>query len=254
MLQNACQQIILASFYPAWSGSKLFEKVISISQKLPLGRRELTSLMLPCKSIVGRVKFYYFVGVQWLSGRVLDSRPKGCGFEPHLRHCLVSLSKNINPSLVLVQPRKTRPFITERLLMGRKESNYYFVSFNQWKVMKTIQSLYNTPCYNTNMDITRSCSGSHFFAMEFNKGILWSFSYNSFVKLSLYNMITYNRVHSYGLHCMLRKNWSVSFSLFVYGTIHQKLKVLKIPENTGHWKTTKNFLQRRSSQCCVFWQ
>ena len=36
---------------------------------------------------------------------------------------VVSLSKKINPSLVLVQPRKTRPFITERLLMGRKESN-----------------------------------------------------------------------------------------------------------------------------------
>ena len=59
-------------------------------------------------------------GAQWLSGRVLDSRPKGRGFEPHGRHCVVSLSKNINPSLVLVQPRKTRPFITERLLMGRK--------------------------------------------------------------------------------------------------------------------------------------
>ena len=27
------------------------------------------------------------------------------------------------PTLVLVQPRKTRPYITERLLMGRKESN-----------------------------------------------------------------------------------------------------------------------------------
>ena len=62
-------------------------------------------------------------GAQWLSGSVLDSRPKGRGFEPHRRHCVVSLSKNINPSLVLVQPRKTRPFITERLLMGRKESN-----------------------------------------------------------------------------------------------------------------------------------
>ena len=61
--------------------------------------------------------------ILWLSGRVLDSRPKGRGFEPHRRHCVVSLSKNINPSLVLVQPRKTRPFITERLLMGRKESN-----------------------------------------------------------------------------------------------------------------------------------
>ena len=31
-------------------------------------------------------------------------------------------ARHINPSLVLVQPRKTRPFITERLLMGRKES------------------------------------------------------------------------------------------------------------------------------------
>ena len=62
-------------------------------------------------------------GAQWLNGRVLDLRPKDRGFEPHRRHCVVSLSKNINPSLVLVQPRKTRPFITERLLMGRKESN-----------------------------------------------------------------------------------------------------------------------------------
>ena len=66
---------------------------------------------------------FHFKGAQWLSGRVLDSRPKGHGFEPHRRHCVVSLSKNINPSLVLVQPRKTRPFITETLLMGRKESN-----------------------------------------------------------------------------------------------------------------------------------
>ena len=41
-------------------------------------------------------------GAQWLNGRVLDSRPKGRGFEPHRRHCVVSLSKNINPSLVLV--------------------------------------------------------------------------------------------------------------------------------------------------------
>ena len=60
---------------------------------------------------------------RWLSDRVLDSRRKGCGFEPHRLHCAVSLSKNITPSLVLVRPWKTRPFITERLLMGRKESN-----------------------------------------------------------------------------------------------------------------------------------
>ena len=64
-----------------------------------------------------------FWGAQWLSSRVLDSRQRGRGFVHHRGHCVVSLSKNINPSLVLIQPRKTRPFITERLLMGCKESN-----------------------------------------------------------------------------------------------------------------------------------
>ena len=62
-------------------------------------------------------------GAQWLSGRVLDSRPKGNGFKPHRRHCVLSLSEIIYPTVVLVQPRKTSPYITERLLMGRKESN-----------------------------------------------------------------------------------------------------------------------------------
>ena len=32
-------------------------------------------------------------GGQWLSGRVLDSRPRGRWFEPQRRHCDVSLSK-----------------------------------------------------------------------------------------------------------------------------------------------------------------
>ena len=33
-------------------------------------------------------------GAQWLSGRVLDSRPKGHGFEPHRRHCVVVLEQD----------------------------------------------------------------------------------------------------------------------------------------------------------------
>ena len=54
----------------------------------------------------------YGRGAQWLSGRVLDSRPRGHGFESLQHHCVVSLRNNINPILVLIQPRKTRPFIT----------------------------------------------------------------------------------------------------------------------------------------------
>ena len=34
------------------------------------------------------------LGAQWLSGRVLDSRPKGRGFEPHRRICVVVLEQD----------------------------------------------------------------------------------------------------------------------------------------------------------------
>ena len=33
------------------------------------------------------------MGAQWLSASILDSRPKGRGFGPHRRHCVVSLGK-----------------------------------------------------------------------------------------------------------------------------------------------------------------
>ena len=33
------------------------------------------------------------MGAQWLSGRVVDSRPRGRVFEPHRLHCVVSFSK-----------------------------------------------------------------------------------------------------------------------------------------------------------------
>ena len=34
------------------------------------------------------------LGAQWLSGRVLESRAKGRGFEPHRRNCVVVLEQD----------------------------------------------------------------------------------------------------------------------------------------------------------------
>ena len=56
---------------------------------------------------------------------------EGPRVRPHRRHCVVSLSKNINNSLILARHRKTHPFVTEKLLMGRKESNYSKTMFGQ---------------------------------------------------------------------------------------------------------------------------
>ena len=36
-------------------------------------------------------------GARWLGDRVLDMRLRGCGFEPHWRHCVVSLSNTLYP-------------------------------------------------------------------------------------------------------------------------------------------------------------
>ena len=63
------------------------------------------------------------MGLQWLSGRVLDLRLGGHGSSLISVTALCPLARHITPSLVVVQPRKVRPFITERVLMGRKESN-----------------------------------------------------------------------------------------------------------------------------------
>ena len=60
-------------------------------------------------------------GVRERSGSVVEclTRDRRAAGSSLTGVTVVSLSKNINPSLVLVQLRKTRPFITERLLMGR---------------------------------------------------------------------------------------------------------------------------------------
>ena len=44
------------------------------------------------------LKFKYR-GAQSLSGRVLEFRLRGCGFEPRRRHCIESLSKTLFPLL-----------------------------------------------------------------------------------------------------------------------------------------------------------
>ena len=59
----------------------------------------------------------YGSALEGLSGRVLDLRSRGCGLEPH-RRCVVSLSKTLILCLVLAQPRKTCPDMTEKMLTG----------------------------------------------------------------------------------------------------------------------------------------
>ena len=62
--------------------------------------------------------------VQCFSGKVFDLRPKGCGFKPHRRHCVVSLSKT-------------------------HES-----------LLSTVKTLYNVTCYNRIFNIRHKIAGN----------------------------------------------------------------------------------------------
>ena len=59
------------------------------------------------------------IGTQWLRGGVLGFRPRSCGVKPNWTHCIVSFSKTLYPLPSFVQPRKTRPDMTEKVLTGR---------------------------------------------------------------------------------------------------------------------------------------
>ena len=73
-------------------------------------------------------------------------------------------ARHIYPSLVLVQPRKNRPYITERLLMGRKESNqtktpkncsiniayFHFPPKMNFNIVRTYAQLLCRSCYACN--------------------------------------------------------------------------------------------------------
>ena len=74
----------------------LFEKFLKIKYALKsAGKLYTVHPVLSGHSKIG-------VGAQWLSGRVLDLRLRGCGFEPHWHHCDVSLSKNISHKVMVL--------------------------------------------------------------------------------------------------------------------------------------------------------
>ena len=71
----------------------------------PFGMSSIGSINLTLGSSLLRLKSFVLSlsymniharlqGAQWLIGRVLDSRPRGRGFEPHRRHCLVVLEQD----------------------------------------------------------------------------------------------------------------------------------------------------------------
>ena len=91
----------------------------------PMNRSKLRVLfgcwILPKFNFFNKYILEYHQSVGECSGSVVVCLTRDRG--QRVRASPGSLSKNINPSFVLVQTRKTCLFINERLLMGRKESN-----------------------------------------------------------------------------------------------------------------------------------
>ena len=55
----------------------------------------IATIKFAVRTCYGTVLFIkQHMGAQWLSGRVLDSNPRGRRFEPHWCHCIVVLEQD----------------------------------------------------------------------------------------------------------------------------------------------------------------
>ena len=81
------------------SGFTLFASILNLSVMLGNYLQQTTSAddIFRCIFFLGalRVNVYFVLwGAQYLSCRVLDSRPRGCRLEPHQSHCVVVLEQD----------------------------------------------------------------------------------------------------------------------------------------------------------------
>ena len=91
--------------------------------------------------------------------------------------------------------------------------DHYLVSHSMPFNDNTVQSLHNTPHYNK-LGYNTVIRLPTIFTMEFYKRIMendneWPFTYNYFVKLSLYNTIHFSTVHSYGSQTWCNKEIAI---------------------------------------------
>ena len=93
-----------------------------LQKQFDLGLHCLSRPFLQATTVVSKLTFT--VNHWWeRSCSVVECLTQDRGAEGSSVTALCLWARHINPSLVLVQPRKTCPYITERLLMGHKESN-----------------------------------------------------------------------------------------------------------------------------------
>ena len=94
MLPFAIKMFVLSifelPFYTVFTGYKCMLYLIEICHEYPQKKHNYTAHIHE----IFPQTHYDSHGAQWLSGRVLDSRPKGRGFEPHRRHCVVVLEQD----------------------------------------------------------------------------------------------------------------------------------------------------------------
>ena len=86
--------LICTMDHPSVNVSNLKEKSIDLQRVNKIKKNLYLKKTMDSKCSLRKISilFYFFLkkrkGAQWLSGRMLDSRPRGRGFKPHRCHCV----------------------------------------------------------------------------------------------------------------------------------------------------------------------
>ena len=95
-----CSKYILSFFFflfyinPFYTGNhkQVLQQTVKTQMNCHRKGHFIWAVVFATTIIIFWAEIGYIQGAQCLSGRVLDTRPRGRGFEPHRHHCVVSLS------------------------------------------------------------------------------------------------------------------------------------------------------------------
>ena len=82
------------SIYHEGTISRLSDFYVVVFFLLSIFLTVINYIMVYLSKMQNKHSLFKIKGAQCLSGRVLDSRPRGRGFEPHRRHCVVVLEQD----------------------------------------------------------------------------------------------------------------------------------------------------------------
>ena len=107
-----------------------------------------------------------------ISGRVLDLRSRGCGFEPHQRHCIVALSKTLYPLLSTGSTQEDPPRHNRKIVDWDVQDPHKQIVQGFPRVQRVLEMAQDFPAVSVSLNIVVSLLCYRLYTVNFRGELL----------------------------------------------------------------------------------